>query len=151
MPDVRIWTLQQTPTARTEWKTRTRLNMEPGQEPGFHQRKHQHKLTTHHPEKREEPQLRHQDPAQGGPTRKGIHTPGRGRRNMFTTAKSSNGSSKSADTSTTPTTQGVPRGLSDRQDPDINTGKAHHSDKPREWRNSNAVYTRRRQSPRVLH
>ena len=151
MPEAWIWILQQTPTARTEWRTQTRLNMEPGQEPGFHRREHQHQVITHPPDKREEPRLRHRDPARGGPTRKGTHTPGRGRRNTLTIAISSNGSSKSADTLTTPTTQGVPRGLSDRQDPNINTGKAHHPDKPRDWRSSNAVYTRRRQSPRVLH
>ena len=151
MPEVWIWTLQQTPTAWTEWRTRTRLNMEPGQEPGLHRREHQYKMITHHPKKWEELRPRHQDPARGGLTRKGTYTPGRGRQNMFTTAKSSNGSSKSADTLTTPTTQGVPRGLSDRQDPNTDTGKAHHPDKPREWRSSNAVYTRRRQSPRVLH
>ena len=150
MPEAWIWTLQQTPTARTEWRTQTRLNMEPGQEPGFHRREHQHKVITHHPEKREELRLRHRDPARGGPTRKGTHIPGRGRRNMFIIAKSSNGSSKSADTSTTPTTQGVPRGLSNRQDPDITTGETHHLNEPRRWRSSRAVYTRRRQSPRVL-
>ena len=150
MPEVWIWTLQQTPTARTEWRTRTRLNMEPGQDPGLHRREHQHKMITHHPKKWEELRPRHQDPARGGPTRKGTHTPGRGRRNTLTIAISSNGSSKSADTSTTPITQGAPRGLSNRQDPDIHTGETHHLHRPRRWRSSRAVYTRRRQSPRVL-